>query len=190
MTSRIDKYANRFKANKLYSCAMSNNGGGGDGGDEAFGLRCKSKAEATLNRRSMVEATFKRQSLTNRNRYDVGLYDELMVMVVDTGKKLTLQPTPQSLKITHRGVGVPCGLSRADTIATTNRKRLTEEAARRKRSDETSANVKRPMFKVCSVDARTYSTLTPKTTLLPTAKQQTTTPQNKFKVREGERIIF
>ncbi len=73
-------------------------------------------------------------------------------------------------------------LSRANTIATTNRARLIEELAckRRVEREERANMIKRPAFKVCRVDSRTPVLLTPK-------KQPTTTPTNSnnpaFKVR-------
>ncbi len=79
-----DKYARLVKSNTLYSSTESNNGAGGcgGGGDEALGVRCKTKAELNTNRR------FKRQSITNRNRFDIELYDELEE-TINHKKKLT-----------------------------------------------------------------------------------------------------
>ena len=157
-----DKYARLVKSNTLYSSAESNSGAGGEGGDEALGVRCKAKAELNSNRR------FKRQSITNRNRFDIELYDELEE-TINHKKKLTRmikaadsedniqeedneeeeeeEKTPQVIKAetlpsssssttnktsnnnNNTSVGGSGGssLSRADTIATTNRKRLLDE---------------------------------------------------------------
>jgi hypothetical protein len=229
MTSS-DKYARLVKSNTLYSSTESNNvavGGGGGGGDEALGIRCKTKAELNSNRR------FKRESITNRNRFDIELYDELEE-TINHKKKLTRmikaadsedniqedneeeeeeqqQQTPQAVdtlthssnKITNINTSLTTttttttsstgcvggsSLTRADTIATTNRKRLLDEWRKRREENEARENLRRPVFKVCHVDVKDYALpSTPSTLMLAAQQQQHHLPSANFtfKVRKN-----
>jgi hypothetical protein len=220
MTSS-DKYARLVKSNTLYSSTESNNvavGGGGGGGDEALGIRCKTKAELNSNRR------FKRESITNRNRFDIELYDELEE-TINHKKKLTRmikaadsedniqedneeeEQTPQAVdtlthssnKITNINTSLTTtttttsstgcvggsSLTRADTIATTNRKRLLDEWRKRREENEARENMRRPVFKVCHVDVKDYAL--PSTLMLAAQQQQPHLPLANFtfKVRKN-----
>ena len=80
----------------------------------------------------------------------------------NSSKSINTKNMNVSLKSSSSNVGPSptlssaCSLSRANTIATSNRKKLLEEWRKKKEADEMRENSKRPLFKVCHVDSKDY----------------------------------
>jgi hypothetical protein len=186
MESHSAKYARLIKSNTLYSFTGLNPGCE----DAILGVRCKTKAEIITSRR------FKRESITDQNRTriikaaDDDDDDDDLIEKKEKEESLAKSTTPSAtifksnasfkttpmMNVTQVLSSTKSNLSRANTIATNNRKKLLDEWRKKREDDKMRENLGRTAFKVCHVDVKDYAlphttpSIAKRTTQLPTSQ--------------------
>ena len=192
-----DKYARLVKSNSLFSASESNQGG--DGQDATNGLRLKAKAELTSGRREKRDSCFNKnrfavdlydelsQTINDKQKklkrlikavdqdHEQDIYEDEEEDEEGEEEVVQRKPLLDSTRTIAASPSLPkpagANLVRANTICSSNRRRLLESWKKEREAKEMRDN-KRPVFKVCHVDTKDY--------VLPSTASNTSITSSQF----------